>query len=197
MSQQLVTLVSPEEYLRRERQAEHKSEYLNGEIFAMGGASEQHNLIAGNIFGELRQQLRGRPCKAYISDMRVKVRAVGLYTYPDVVVVCDEPQFEDAEVDTLVNPAVLLEVLSTSTERYDRIAKSSYYRTIDSLAEHVLVAQNEVRLEQYVRQSNGQWALLEFTALASAARLSSIGCSLNLTDVYDKVTFDPNRRVTR
>src|SRR5262245_52806425 len=135
MSQQLVTLVSPEEYLRRERLAEHKSEYLNGEIFAMGGASLQHNLIAGNIFGELREQLKSRPCQTYISDMRVKVLAVGLYTYPDVVIVCGEPRFEDAEVDTLLNPTVLIEVLSTSTERYDRIAKSSYYRTIDSLAE--------------------------------------------------------------
>jgi len=183
--------------LRRERQAEYKSEYLNGEIFAMGGASETHNLIAGNIFGELRQQLKERSCRAYVSDMRVKVSQVGLYTYPDVVVVCGEAEFEDNEVDTLLNPTILIEVLSPSTERYDRIAKTSYYRTIDSLAEHLLVAQNEMRLEQYVRQPNGEWLLCEYVTLDSAAQLTSIDCSLLLSDVYDKITFDPNHRVTR
>src|SRR5260370_1342730 len=127
MSQRILTYISTEEYLRRERQAEYKSEYLNGEIFAMGGASEVHNLIAGNIFGELRQQLKERSGRVYISDMRVKVHSVGLYTYPDVVIVCGEPEFEDNEFDTLLNPTVLIEVLSKSTERYDRIAKTSYY----------------------------------------------------------------------
>ncbi len=117
MSQRILTYISTEEYLRRERQAEYKSEYLNGEIFAMGGASEVHNLIAGNIFGELRQQLKERSCRVYISDMRVKVHSVGLYTYPDVVIVCGEPEFEDNEFDTLLNPTVLIEVLSKSTER--------------------------------------------------------------------------------
>ena len=147
MSQQIVPYVSPEEYLRLERQAEYKSEYVNGEIFAMTGASRKHNLVAGNIFRELGQQLRSRQCEAYVGDMRVKVTATGLYTYPDVVVVCGEPKFEDTFVDTLLNPTLLVEVLSQSTERYDRIAKSSYYRTLDSLSEHLLVAQDEVRLE--------------------------------------------------
>ncbi len=136
MSQQIIPYVSPEEYLRLERQSEYKSEYLNGEIFAMSGASRKHNLITGNIGSEFNQQLRGKPCEAYISDMRVKVTATGLYTYPDVIVVCGEPKFEDKYVDTLLNPTLLVEVLSPSTERYDRIAKSSYYRTLDSLAEH-------------------------------------------------------------
>ncbi len=103
MSQQ----IQPQEYLRLERQSEYKSEYINGQIFAMGGASKAHNLIAGNVFGELRQQLKGRPCESYVSDMRVKVRSAGLYTYPDVVVVCGEPEFEDSEVDTLLNPTIL------------------------------------------------------------------------------------------
>ena len=197
MSQKILTFISPEEYLRRERQAEYKSEYLNGEIFAMSGASEQHNLITGNIFGELRQQLRDRPCRAYVSDMRVKVRSNGLYTYPDVVVVCGEPDFEDNELDTLLNPTLLIEVLSQTTERYDRIAKTSYYRTIDSLAEHLLVAQHQVRLEQYSKQPDGQWSLTEYTSLNAVAELASIQCSLKLSDVYDKVTFDPNYRVSR
>jgi Uma2 family endonuclease len=190
MSQQIVPYISPEEYLRLERQSEHKSEYVNGEIFAMTGASLKHNLVAGNIFGELRQQLKGRQCHAYVGDMRVKVTATGLYTYPDVVVVCGDPKFEDKYVDTLLNPTLLVEVLSQSTERYDRIAKSSYYRTLGSLAEHLLVAQDEVRLEQYVKQTDGQWLLFECSSRDNVVELPSISCSLALSDVYDKVKFD-------
>lgn len=190
MSSQIKPYISPEEYLTIERQSEYRSEYLNGEIFAMTRASRKHNLVGGNIFGEIRQQLKGRQCEAYASEMRVKVTATGLYTYPDVVVVCGEPKFEDKYFDTLLNPTVLVEVLSPSTERYDRIAKSSYYRTLDSLAEHLLVAQDEVRLEQYVKQPDGQWLLFESTSLDAIVELPSIGCSLALRDVYDKVTFD-------
>jgi Uma2 family endonuclease len=156
----------------------------------MSGASREHNLIAGNIVAELNQQLRGKPCEVYPSDMRVKVRATGLYTYPDVIAICGEPKFEDDYVDTLLNPTLLVEVLSPSTERYDRIAKTSYYRTLDSLAEHLLVAQDEVRLEQYVRQPNGQWLLFEYTSLDGVAELQSINCSLALRDIYDKVSMD-------
>src|SRR2546421_764668 len=187
MSQQIKPYISPEEYLRLERQSEYKNEYLNGEIFAMSGASRKHNLITGNIGSEFNQQLRGKPCEAYMSDMRVKVTATGLYTYPDVVVVCGEPKFEDEHLDTLLNPTVLVEVLSKSTERYDRIAKSSYYRTLDSLAEHLLVAQDEIRLEQYSRQPDGQRLLLDYRSFDDIAELKSIGCSLALRDVYDKV----------
>ncbi len=190
MSQQLKSFVSPEEYLRLERQAEYKSEYLNGEIFAMSGATRKHNLLTVNISGSLNQQLRSKRCEVYASEMRVKVSATGLYTYPDVVVVCGEPRLEDEYFDTLLNPTVLIEVLSKSTERYDRIAKSSYYRTLDSLAEHLLVAQDEVRLEQYVRQPDGQWLLFDYHSLDDVAELKSIGCSLALRDVYDKVRFD-------
>ena len=197
MSQNILTLVSPEEYLRLERQASHKSEYLNGEIFAMSGASEEHNLIAGNIFGELRQQLKGQQCRAYTNDMRVKIRSNGLYTYPDMIVVCGEPQFEDEHVDTLVNPTLLGEVLSPSTERYDRIAKTSYYRTIESLAEHLIVAQDEIRLELYIRQTDGEWLFSLYRSLNDTVTLSSIGCTLKLNDIYDRVTFEPKRRVTR
>ena len=190
MSRQIKSYVTPKAYLRLERQSECKSEYVNGEIFAMTGASHKHNLVAGNIFGELRQQLKGRQCEAYVGDMRVKVTATGLYTYPDVVVVCGEPKFEDEHVDTLLNPTLLVEVLSQSTERYDRIAKSSYYRTLDSLAEHLLVAQDEVRVEQYVKQANGQWLLFECSSLDTVVELPTIGCSLGLSDVYDKVSLD-------
>jgi Uma2 family endonuclease len=156
----------------------------------MSGASRKHNLITGNIGSEFNQQLRGKPYEAYMSDMRVKVTATGLYTYPDVVVVCGEPKFEDKYIDTLLNPTLLVEVLSQSTERYDRIAKSSYYRTLGSLAEHLLVAQEEVRLEQYVKQPDGRWLLFECSSRDNVVELPSIGCSLALSDVYDKVTFD-------
>jgi Uma2 family endonuclease len=190
MSRQIKPYVTPEEYLALERKAEYKSEYLHGEIFAMTGASRKHNLVTGNILAELNRQLRGKPGEVYASKMRVKVTATGLYTYPDVVVVCGEPKFEDESVDTLLNPTLLVEVLSQSTERYDRIAKSSYYRTLDSLAEHLLVAQDEVRLEQYIKQANGQWLLFECSSLDKVVELPSISCSLALGDVYDKVALD-------
>lgn len=194
MSQQLKSFVSPQEYLRLERQAEHKSEYLNGEIFAMSGASRKHNLLTINIGGSLNQQLRGKPCEVYASEMRVKVRATGLCTYPDVVVVCGEPQLEDEYLDTLLNPTVLVEVLSKSTERYDRIAKTSYYRTLDSLKEHLLVSQDESRVEHYVKQADGTWLLIEHRSLDSDVELQSIGCSLGLRDIYDEVQIDPHFR---
>jgi len=195
MSQQLKSYVSPEEYLRLERQAEYKSEYLNGEIFAMSGASRKHNLLTLNIGGSLNRQLRGRACEAYTSEMRVKVSVTGLYTYPDVVVVCGEPQLEDKYLDTLLNPTVLVEVLSKSTERYDRIAKTSYYRTLDSLYEHLLVSQDEIRVEQYAKQADGTWLLIEHRSLDSNVELRSIGCRLALRDVYDKVEIDPHFRI--
>ena len=195
MSSQIKPFVSPAEYLELERDAEYKSEYLNGEIFAMTGASRNHNLITTNIVVSLGQQLRGKTRECYGGDMRVKVAASGLYTYSDVVVVCGEPKFEDAYVDTLLNPTVLVEVLSTSTERYDRIAKSSYYRTLDSLSEHLLVAQDKHRVEQYVRQADSQWLLFDYRSLDNIVELQSIDCSLALSDVYDKVSVDPQSRI--
>jgi Uma2 family endonuclease len=197
MSQQIQPYITPQEYLRLERQSEYKSEYVNGQIFAMTGASRKLNLITTNISRELSLQLKGRPCEVYAVDMRVKVRATGLYTYPDVAVVCGEPEFEDDFVDTLLNPTLLVEVLSQSTERYDRIAKSSYYRTIESLAEHLLVSQDELRVEQYVKQPNGEWLPFEYLTPDSAAQLPSIDCSLLLSEVYDRISFEPNRRVPR
>lgn len=194
MSSQIIPYISPTEYLKRERQAEYKNEYLNGEIFAMTGASRKHNLITFNLSSTFQQQLKGKQCEGYSGDMRVKVQSNGLYTYPDLVIVCGEPKFEDDSVDTLLNPTILIEVLSKSTERYDRIAKTSYYRTIDSLTEHLLVAQDEVRLEHYVKQENGEWLMFDYRSLDNIAELESIGCSVALRDVYDKVTMDQESR---
>ena len=187
MSSQAKTFLTPEEYLAIERKAEYKSEYFNGEMFALAGATRKHNLIAGNTFRQLGNQLQDRPCEAYMSDMRVGIPATGLYTYPDVIVVCGEPKFDDEYVDTLLNPAVLVEVLSPSTESYDRGRKSSNYRTVESLAEYLLVSQDEYKVEQYAKQPDGRWLLTDIRSLEGVADLASVQCVLKLKDVYEKV----------
>ncbi len=183
--------LTPQEYLAIERQAETKSEYYNGEMFLMTGASREHNLIGTNFTGALQPQLRQKPCEIYANDMRVLIPATGLYTYPDIVVVCNEPQFEDAELDTLLNPTLIIEVLSDSTEKYDRGKKSENYRSIESLREYLLVAQDEPKLEHYARQSNGGWLLTDYHTLEATVSLPAIECHLSLRDVYDKVVFKP------
>ncbi len=189
MSSQSITYLTPEEYLTIERKAESKSEYIDGEMVAMTGASRKHNLIVINIAREISQQLRGRPCEMYANDMRVRVPATRLYTYPDVAVVCDEPQFEDDYVDTLLNPTLIIEVLSESTEAYDRGKKFSSYRTIESLAEYLLVAQDEYRIEQYVKQPDGRWLLSDYRSAEDVVELISIQCQLALKEAYDKVAL--------
>jgi Uma2 family endonuclease len=171
-----------------ERQTDFKSEYLDGQIIAMGGASESHNLIASNVLASLHLQLRQRPCRVYQSDLRVRVNPNRLYSYPDVVVVCGKAQFEDDELDTLLNPTLIVEVLSKSTEEFDRGEKFRRYRTLVSLQEYLLIAQQECRLEQYTRQPDGSWRLVEFDQLSDRVSLSSIDCHLLLADVYEKVT---------
>jgi len=189
MSSRPKTYLTTEEYLAIERQAEYKSEYFAGEVFAMVGASRKHNLIATNIVIALGQQLKKKPCELYTSDMRVRVPATGLYTYPDVVIACGEPEFEDEHVDTLLNPTLIVEILSTSTASYDRIKKFSYYRTVESLSEYLLVAQDEYKLEQYVKQGDGRWLLSDIRSREAIVELSSIQCRLALDDVYDKVAL--------
>ncbi|MEZ5583175.1 MAG: Uma2 family endonuclease [Candidatus Competibacteraceae bacterium] len=181
----------PEDYLALERSADYKSEYLNGEMFAMTGASEAHNLIVANIIRELSIQLKKRPCKVYPSDMRVKVDPTGLYTYPDVTVVCGPTRFDDAHKDTLVNPTVIIEVLSESTEGYDRGQKFEHYRKLDSLTDYLLVAQNRPHVERHHRQPKDQWLLTETNDLQTSLRLDSIDCELVLAEIYDKVELPP------
>lgn len=180
--------LTPEEYLTRERKALTKSEYRDGRIYAMPGASRAHNLITAHVTGELYIQLRTRSCEVYPSDMRVKVSAAGLYTYPDVIVVCDEPRFEDSHFDTLLNPTVLIEVLSPSTAAYDRGEKFRRYQYLDSLCEYVLISQDRVRVEHYLQQEQG-WDLTEFRSLADVCQLASIECELSLQAIYAKVQF--------
>jgi Uma2 family endonuclease len=187
MALQTKAKLTPEEYLADERKAEYKSEYFAGEVFAMSGASRRHNLIVSNIVRELSSQLRGRPCEVYASDMRVKVSPTGLYTYPDVIVVCGEARFEDGYVDTLLNPTVVIEVLSESTEAYDRGRKFEHYRTVVSLSDYLLVAQDKPRIEHYARQPERRWLLSETNHLADTISIVSIQCDLALAEVYDKV----------
>jgi Uma2 family endonuclease len=179
--------LTPREYLAIERASDYKSELYNGEMFAMTGASREHNLIKSNVSAALTVLLKDRPCEVYSSDMRVKVDATGLYTYPNVVVVCGEPQFEDAEVDTSLNPTVLVEVLSPSTEDYDRGRKFAHYRKLESLKEYVLIAQDSHYVEHFVRRPDEHWELSEVDGLEAAIELPSIGCRLALREVYHKV----------
>ena len=170
-----------------ERQAQCKSEYYAGEIFAMAGASRWHNLIVTNVLRQLSLQLKGRPCTTYPSDMRVKVDPTGLCTYPDVTVVCGEARFEDNRQDTLLNPTLIVEVLSESTEAYDRGGKFAHYRKLASLTEYVLITQTKPHIEHYVRQPDNRWLLSEADSLSDAVHLPSIDCHLALVEVYDKV----------
>ena len=181
-------LMTSEEYIVKKRKAEFKSEYRNGQIVAMPRANRQHNLITGNILYGFHRQLLEQADEVYTNDMRVRVSDSSLYTYPDVVVVCDEPRFEDNHFDTLLNPAVIVEVLSPSTEDYDRHDKFLSYQTLESLQEYILVSQSGVHVEQYVRQ-NGNWTLKEFRSLDDMLVLASIECQLALRAIYAKVKF--------
>ena len=187
MALQLKPRLTPQEYLSIERRAEFKSEFFDGEMFAMGGASEPHNIIVLNVGAEIRQHLKKRPCKVYVSDMRVKVSPTGLYTYPDVVVVCGKAEFDDRHFDTLLNPTLIVEVLSESTETYDRNRKFEHYRTLESLVEYVLITQRRPHIESWRRQPNQQWLLTESNGLDSVLRLDAIDCDLALAEIFDKV----------
>ena len=187
MSSQTKQHYTPEEYLALERQAQYKSAYYAGEIFAMAGASRWHNLIVTNVVRELSLQLKGRPCTTYPSDMRVKISATGLYVYPDVTVVCGEAQFEDTQQDTLLNPTLIVEVLSDSTEAYDRGGKFAHYRKLASLMAYVLITQTKPHIEHYVRQPDNRWLLAEADSVHDTIRLPAIDCHLALAEVYDKV----------
>lgn len=182
--------MSEQEYLAFERASEIKHEYFAGELFAMSGASEAHNLISGNVVTNLNIQLRNRQCLVYPSDMRVRVSATGLYTYPDISVACGKPQFADDQFDTLLNPALLVEVLSPSTERYDRGRKFQDYRLLPSLQEYLLIAQDAPRIEHYLRQPDESWRLTDTQGLESSLVLPTLGCTLALAEIYLKVTFE-------
>jgi Uma2 family endonuclease len=180
--------VTPEEYIENERLSEFRNEYVSGEIFAMSGATRTHNLIVRNISRRLDPQRQGQACEVYTNDMRVEVSSTGLYTYPDVVVVCGQPQFKDAAEDTLLNPTVIMEVLSDSTASYDRGEKFEHYGTLPSLIDYLLIAQDRAAIEQRVRTDRG-WQLAFHYGLDAVVPLPAIGCELRLSDVYDRIEF--------
>jgi Uma2 family endonuclease len=182
--------LTPEEYLRIERDAEWKSEYIDGEMFAMAGASLRHVLITLNLGAELRDRLRERPCTVFATDLRVATDRRRHYTYPDVGVACDPLQFLDGQQDTITNPVLIAEVLSESTENYDRGAKFERYRAVPTLAEYLLVSQDRVHVELYTRQENGAWVLREWNDPAAEIDLTSLQCRLKIAEIYAKVTFD-------
>jgi Uma2 family endonuclease len=189
MSTQPKTFLTPEEYLEIERQAEYKSEYLAGEMFAMAEGTDPHSLIAMNINSNLHQQTRNRQCWTYGSDMRVQVRATGLYTYPDGSAVCGDRKFLDGRRDTLLNPSFILEVLSPSTEAYNRGRKFEHYQTIEPLAEYLLVASDRMHADLFTRGPDGLWLLRSTGNSSDVLELPSIGCRLVLADIYEKVEF--------
>ena len=196
------TRLTPEEYIAFERKALPRAEiirheYINGELIAMSGASRAHNLITGNISGELRTLLRGSRCETYANEMRVSTPTTTSYFYPDVVVVCEEPRFEDEVFDTLLNPIILVEVLSPSTQVYDRREKFAHYRQLPSLQEYVLVSQDKVLVEHYRRQETQRtapvtgkdWIFTDFQELEESLPLTSIHCELPLQEIYERVKF--------
>jgi Uma2 family endonuclease len=178
--------LTPSEYLAFERASETKNEYIDGFLVAMSGATPRHVLITVIISAEIHRQFKGRPCRVFTQDLRVRVAEAGMYAYPDIAAVCGEPEFEEGALDVLTNPTLIVEVLSESTEAYDRGRKFACYRQRASLQEYVLVAQDRVSVERYSRQDNF-WVLTEATSLDDVLDLPSIGCTLALRDVYDKV----------
>jgi len=181
---------TPEEYLAWERLQPEKHEFHGGEVFAMAGATFEHNQIVINVGAELRSALREKPCRVCASNLRVKIQATGLYTYPDVSVVCGRPEFEDDKRDTLLNPLVLVEVLSDSTEDYDRGTKLTNYRTITSFRDYVLLSTDRVLVEYSTRKDDGSWVLRELRA-GERFTIESVGVELAVDELYLKVFETP------
>ena len=176
-----------EEYLAFERHAEKKHEFYEGEMFAMSGASKAHNRISWNLVSLLDPQIRAQGCEGFVGDMRIKIPATGFYTYPDLAIACEEPRFEDDQLDTLLNPVALIEILSPTTEGYDYGKKFAHYRSIPELRFYLLVSQAEPRLELYTRRDDGRWLLSESIGLDSVLEIDKLGVELALRQVYARV----------
>lgn len=198
-------LYTPEEYLGLERKSDVKHEWLDGRIYIhpiymMVGGSPKHSTLIVNLTIAIGVQLRGKKCQAFSNDLKVrsgkiqrKKGLVGLFSYPDLTIVCGEPEFHDNQKDVLTNPKVIIEVLSPSTEDFDRGTKFVRYQINESLTDYIVIAQNEPRIEHHQRQKNNQWIQTVYTGLRETAVISSIGCRLKLSEVYDRVTFETNK----
>jgi Uma2 family endonuclease len=190
MSAHVQPRLTPEQYLEMERAAEFKSDYYDGHMYAMSGGSLRHAVIIANLARELGIALKNRPCTVTTNDLRLRVGSGKLYTYPDVIVFCGEAKLADRHNDTLLNPTMIAEVLSPSTEGYDRGLKSTHYRTIDSLQEYALVSQSEPRVEVYKRQLDHRWLLTEFAGPDAVCRFESLDLGVALADIYHNISFD-------
>jgi len=182
-------VISPEDYLRLERAADEKSEYFDGEIFSMAGGSAVHSLISANVSGELRSVLRGGRCVTYDSNLRIKVASTGLYTYPDASVICGPVECPEDGDDMAVNPTLIVEVLSDSTEAYNRGRKFEHYRSLPSFREYVLVSQKEPLVETFFRQADGTWLFSAVRGAGAVVRLHSLSVDVRLSEVYLAVEF--------
>jgi Uma2 family endonuclease len=180
---------TPEEYLRLEREASYKSEYHDGEIFAMAGGTAEHSAITASVIGALHGQLKGNRCAPYDSNLRIKIATADLYTYPDVSVICGPLEYVDQHRDMVTNPTLIVEVLSDSTEAYDRGKKFAHYRTLPSFAEYVLVSQKEPLVEVFFKLPDGTWQLTPARGRDAVVRLQSLGIELQLAEVFDRVEF--------
>ena len=178
-------MISPEEYLRMDRATEHRSEYVDGEVFAMSGGTRKHTLIIGEVYSEFRSLLKGSTCRPTTSGLRLQLEPRGPYFYPDVMVTCGA--FEGDADDIATNPVVVVEVLSPSTERWDRTGKFAHYRQVPSLRVYMLVSQDEMRVEWWERLASGQWVYYDATGLEGECKLDALGVTLSLARIYENV----------
>lgn len=188
--QRALAVFTPEEYLDLERQSEIRHEFLDGTVYAMSGESLAHSIICFNLGGILHLQLKGTKCSGLSPNMKVRAGEAGLYAYPDLAVFCGEAVFHDKHRDVLLNPTVIFEVLSRSTQAYDRGEKFERYKSIETLRDYVLVSQDRPRLEHFSLQSDGTWAHAEFDGTDAELTLDSINCRVRLADIYDRIDFE-------
>jgi Uma2 family endonuclease len=178
-----------EEYLRHERESPERCEYLDGQIYQMAGESLEHSTINANVTGRLMMRLLGKPCRVLSPNMKIRTSRNGLFSYPDAAVVCGDAQFHDNRRDIVTNPTVIIEVLSPSTESYDRAEKFFCYQQLESLIDYLLIAQDEPRIEHFTRQPNGQWLYALTRGLDASVYIASLECRLKLAEVYDRIEF--------
>lgn len=190
MSASAQEYITTDQYFTLEEGSDVKHEYYRGAIYAMTGGTARHNLIVANIIALLHGQLRGTPCHVFPSDLRLKIESAGLYTYPDISVICGPILYAENRQDTVTNPIVLIEILSPSTENYDRGKKFEHYRTIETLQEYIVVAQDRIHIEHYIRQDDHRWLLVDFFAADQVVHAGSIHCTLSVELVYEDITFD-------
>ncbi len=190
-------ILTEKEYLAVERTAEIKSEFFQGEMFGLAGTTVRHNAIVNNVVLRIGSKLKKTNCSFYTLDIKVKIQKSGLYTYPDFMAVCGEPQFIDEEKDVIINPVLIVEVLSPSTEQYDRTTKFSHYRKIETLNEYILIAQESARVEQFVKLKNEQWVYSEYKSLSQSISFHSIQQKLSLNKIYSGIVFDKHTNELR